>query len=33
MAELMGGEVALEAKWLNGSAFWLELPLAEPKAG
>ncbi|HEX7944722.1 MAG TPA: HAMP domain-containing sensor histidine kinase [Phenylobacterium sp.] len=33
MANLMGGEVALEAKWLNGSAFWLELPLAQPKAG
>jgi signal transduction histidine kinase len=33
MANLMGGEVALEAKWLNGSAFWLELPLADAKAG
>jgi len=33
MANLMGGEVALEANWLNGSAFWLELPLADAKAG
>ncbi len=33
MANLMGGEVALEAKWLNGSAFWLELAASDAKAG
>lgn len=33
MATLMQGEVALDAKWRNGSAFWLELPLAGAKAG
>jgi len=33
IAHLMGGEVALEAKWLNGSAFRLELPAADAKAG
>ena len=33
MAKLMDGQVALDAKWLNGSAFWLELPLADAKAG
>jgi signal transduction histidine kinase len=32
MTGLMGGKVALEAKWLNGSAFWVELPAAEAKA-
>ena len=32
MASLMGGEIALEARWLNGSAFWVELPAAHAKA-
>jgi signal transduction histidine kinase len=32
MAQLMAGEIALEAKWLNGSAFWVELPAADAKA-
>jgi len=32
MAQLMAGEVALEAKWLNGSAFRVELPVADAKA-
>jgi len=31
MARLMGGGVGLEPKWLNGSAFWLELDAAEAK--
>lgn len=31
MARLMGGEIALDAKWLNGSAFRLELPAADAK--
>lgn len=26
LARLMGGDAGLEAKWVNGSAFWLELP-------
>lgn len=33
MAGLMDASVGLERKWANGSAFWLELPAAEPKAG
>jgi signal transduction histidine kinase len=33
MAHLMSGDLALEAKWLNGSAFWLELPAVDAKAG
>jgi signal transduction histidine kinase len=32
MAELMDGSVGLERKWLNGSAFWLELHLAKAVA-
>lgn len=28
IAELMGGCAGLEQKWVNGSAFWLELPAA-----
>jgi signal transduction histidine kinase len=32
MANLMGGELGLEAKWLNGSAFWLELAAGAAKA-
>jgi len=31
MAGLMGGEVALQGNWRNGSAFWLELPAADAK--
>jgi signal transduction histidine kinase len=31
MAHLMGGDIALEGKWLNGSAFRLELPAADAK--
>jgi len=33
IANLMGGDVALEAKWRGGSAFRLELPAADAKAG
>jgi signal transduction histidine kinase len=33
MAELMGGQVGLEGKWLAGSAFWLELRAVDAKAG
>ncbi|MBL8556146.1 MAG: HAMP domain-containing histidine kinase [Phenylobacterium sp.] len=33
MTRLMGGEVAYEASWRNGSAFWIELPAAPDKAG
>ena len=32
MTRLMGGEVAHEARWRNGSAFWVELPAASDKA-
>jgi len=32
MADLMGGRIAYDAKWLNGSAFWVELPAWEAKA-
>lgn len=32
MMELMGGGIALEAKRLNGCAFWVELPSAGAKA-
>ena len=32
MTELMGGQIAFEAKWLNGSAFWVELPATDAKA-
>jgi signal transduction histidine kinase len=28
IAELMGGSAGLEPKWVDGSAFWLELPAA-----
>jgi signal transduction histidine kinase len=28
LARLMGGDAGLEAKWVNGSAFWLDLPAA-----
>jgi len=33
MARLMGGEIALEANWRGGSAFYLELPATAAKAG
>jgi signal transduction histidine kinase len=32
MAQLMGGDIALEARWRGGSAFRLELPAAGAKA-
>jgi len=32
MAALMGAEVAHDASWRNGSAFWVELPRAAAKA-
>ena len=32
MAELMGGALGLEGKWLNGSAFWLELASPDAEA-
>ncbi len=32
MAAAMGGGVGLERKWRRGSAFWLELPVADAKA-
>jgi signal transduction histidine kinase len=32
MTRLMGGEVAHDARWRNGSAFWIELPVAPDKA-
>jgi signal transduction histidine kinase len=31
MMELMGGRIALEGNWLNGSAFWVELPVVDAK--
>lgn len=33
MAELMDGGIGLQGNWLNGSAFWLELPIAPAIAG
>lgn len=33
MVHLMGGDIALEVKWRGGSAFRLELPAADAKAG